>query len=146
MNLPNQFHKSFCTLRCMYSQLLASSVVHWFMFVSLVHVYLEASSFHPDSSLAFHQCASKLEASNTSSFYRFLIIVHRSKQHKPNVIGVHNLMDFIVYLLGVIPWCTVVHNIIQINNNASHNVPHILFECEEHSTTYCQSHKTLLWI
>jgi hypothetical protein len=57
---------------------------------------LEASSLDIDFSLVFHYNTSKPKASNVSSSLVF-DYVHQSKQHKPNVVGVCNLMDLRVH-------------------------------------------------
>jgi hypothetical protein len=59
----------------------------------MVCIYLEASSLYFGFSLVFHYNTSKPKASNTGSLV--FDIVHQSKQHKTNVVGMCNLVDLI---------------------------------------------------
>ena len=104
------------------SQLLASLflilcllLVYWFL---LLFIYLEAFSIDFIFCLVFHYNASNLEASCDGSSQVF-DHCNQSKQHRPKVVGVRNLMDLIVgRLLAVwtehktcgclVVWCLVV--------------------------------------
>ena len=99
MSLPNRFHKTFRTMWFSCSQflnffaslfcILCLLIDRWF---SWFCVYLEAC-LSVNFPLVFHYNTSKPEASNADSS---LFIVHCSKQHKHNVVGVRNLVDLIV--------------------------------------------------
>ena len=107
MVIPNQLHKSFCTL---WFHILNFSLPHFVFFAfslfigsSLICVDLKTLSLDINFPLVFHCGTSKLEASSSNSFVVFhnctlkhvvpallwsFIIIHCRKQHKPNVVGV----------------------------------------------------------